>query len=174
MNMIKVIKSFCFIAFTGLLGACEAETEQQSLVVQQIPEPISNWVRIENIKGGQVITAADGYVWLNGKNERVYLNGDGEVVVYVNSSTKSSSTLGQVHTRKLHTYQITNLNSALKNNFDISQDFNDIYYMRVFGSWAFAYDLTIYVKDSKAKYIRVCLDFCHTVKPKLITTRSEE
>lgn len=136
---------------------------------QKLTNPLSNWLIIKQFDHGHIIRSIAPYQWSYKNNINVFLNAKGEIQPFAPEGELAiQGQLGSAHMYKLHTYQIDNLNKDLTEELNKTIIYNDIYQLRVFSTYHFAYDLFIYVNGEDVEYIMVCKDFCRETKAEII------
>jgi hypothetical protein len=159
------------LAVLTMISGCNIDSDWKEKVrmKQKLDNPLSSWLAIDDVTGGQIIRPQSDYIWKDQHDNNVFLNSEGPLQIIKNNEKYfSSGQLGSAHVEKLHSYQIVNFNKVLKDVFGIESKMSDIYHLRVFSADNFAYDLNIYSELGAAKYISVCIDYCWESKPKLI------
>jgi len=138
---------------------------------QKLSEPLSLWLIIDRVNGGQVIRPMPGYQWKGLNGHQVFLNSNGLLQVLKDGEEMTSSgDLGSAYIEKNHTYLIDRFNDKLEKYFNVKYTGRDTYHLRIFSLEGFAYDLSVYSENNEVNYIMVCRDYCNDdeVDPELI------
>lgn len=166
----KTLQRLCLLMFLISLNSCGSGYDRDKVEkTHKLKEPLNTWVKIEPLHGEHVIRAVKPYAWsYNNQFEDVYLGAKGGLQPLGPEETPNpSGKLGFANVEKLHTYQIDNYNASLSKALGKVVTYKEVYTLRVFSD-GFAYDLSFYSDGSNLEYVKVCLDHCLNVEPKII------
>jgi hypothetical protein len=156
---------------SAFIISCGEDSMQSDYdLTHTLPEPVSNWLVVEKVDDEHILRASDLYYWnyTNGiKN--VYFGADGDFIsLEEDKPLKTSGKLGYVNIEKLHTYQIENYNKSLSKKLGFEVNYMSVYTVRVFSSRGGAFDMAFYLNYDVLEYIKVCIDHCLSLEPKVL------
>ena len=171
-NIMKNILNVFLFFFTALcVQGCNTEkniyfTKEK----QELTLPISNWLEIADVDGGQVLKPLNPYLWKDKESSTVFINGSGELTSLEGTEEYfANSDFGGVVIKQIHPKQVVkNLNNSLNQLVKAKHYFKEIYHLRIFHEDIFAYDLLFYSDDKELKYITVCIEYCNNSDEEVI------
>ena len=147
-----------------------------------IASPADQWIKAGCYDGTHVLTSTGDYKWKKSDKE-VFLNARGHLDVFTEKNIfnkyspeplkekgliLSRGVFIKTFLRKLINHEVKNLNKDLEKELGRNSKYETIYFLRVFSSAGFPYDLFFYIQDSKPEYIYACIDYCHLYPPEII------